>query len=292
MKLVTWNIQFTKGRDGRFDLARTARTLAGADVIALQEVERHWPRTGMTDQPAELARLLPDYHWVYGPAFDVAVPGDPPAGRRCQFGTMLLARTPIISSRLHLLPLFASVNIFNIQKGALEGVIATAIGPLRLYSLHLSHLAVEERLAQLAAVSTVVHGCDREGGAWSGPRAASGSEWDFGGAIPDPGENFVVMGDFNFGPDDPEYRHATGSTPSWSRHTIYRRHGLVDSWTVVGEGDGATCFANPAARIPHDARIDYAFVNGALAQRLRRAWVDRDADGSDHQPYWIDIDLG
>jgi endonuclease/exonuclease/phosphatase family metal-dependent hydrolase len=41
-------------------------------MIALQEVERHWPRMGMIDQPAELGRLLPGYHWVYGPAFDVA----------------------------------------------------------------------------------------------------------------------------------------------------------------------------------------------------------------------------
>lgn len=34
------------------------------------------------------------------------------------------------------------------------------------------------------------------------------------------------MGDFNFTSEDPEYRHAVASTPSWSRQTVYRHHGL------------------------------------------------------------------
>ncbi len=49
MKLVSYNIQYTKGRDGRFDTARIVESLQGADIIALQEVERNWPRTAMAD---------------------------------------------------------------------------------------------------------------------------------------------------------------------------------------------------------------------------------------------------
>ena len=75
MKFASYNIQYSKGKDGRFDLARIAAAVAGADVIALQEVERGWKRSGMQDQPAELARLLPGYHWVYGPGADMAVKG-------------------------------------------------------------------------------------------------------------------------------------------------------------------------------------------------------------------------
>src|SRR4029453_11376379 len=40
VKLVTYNIQFGLGRDNRYDLARIASEVSGADVIALQEVER------------------------------------------------------------------------------------------------------------------------------------------------------------------------------------------------------------------------------------------------------------
>jgi endonuclease/exonuclease/phosphatase family metal-dependent hydrolase len=60
VKLVSYNTQYSKGKDGRYDLERIAKTLEGADVIALQEVDRFWPRTGMIDQPAELAALLPN----------------------------------------------------------------------------------------------------------------------------------------------------------------------------------------------------------------------------------------
>ncbi|MGO4836487.1 endonuclease/exonuclease/phosphatase family protein, partial [Rhizobiaceae sp. 2RAB30] len=71
MKFVSYNIQYGFGADGRYDLDRIARVVADADIIALQEVERHWKRSNEDDQPEILARLLPDHHFVYGPAFDM-----------------------------------------------------------------------------------------------------------------------------------------------------------------------------------------------------------------------------
>ncbi len=44
MKLVTYNIQFGRGKYDRFDLARIAKAVNGADIIAMQEVERFWNR--------------------------------------------------------------------------------------------------------------------------------------------------------------------------------------------------------------------------------------------------------
>ena len=49
MKLVSYNIQYGRGRDGVFDLQRIAAAVAGADIIALQEIERYWQRSGMVD---------------------------------------------------------------------------------------------------------------------------------------------------------------------------------------------------------------------------------------------------
>ena len=48
MRIVTYNIQWGKGRDGVVDLDRIARTISSADVIALQEVERHWRDARLT----------------------------------------------------------------------------------------------------------------------------------------------------------------------------------------------------------------------------------------------------
>ena len=64
MKLVTYNIQYGLGKDKRYDLARVAREIEDADVIALQEVERHWQRSGCVDAPALLGSHLPEQHWV------------------------------------------------------------------------------------------------------------------------------------------------------------------------------------------------------------------------------------
>ncbi len=49
MRIVTYNIQFGLGKDGRFDLERVADEVDGADIIALQEVERYWQRCGNID---------------------------------------------------------------------------------------------------------------------------------------------------------------------------------------------------------------------------------------------------
>ncbi|TIS96042.1 MAG: EEP domain-containing protein, partial [Mesorhizobium sp.] len=90
MKLVSYNIQYGFGSDTRYDLSRAARLVAGADIIALQEVERHWQRSNFDDQPEVLSRLLPGYHWVYGPAFDMDASewrDGHLVNRRRQFGT-------------------------------------------------------------------------------------------------------------------------------------------------------------------------------------------------------------
>ena len=101
MKIVTYNIQYARGRDDRFDLGRIAAAVGGADVIGLNEVERFWPRNGAAvDQPAELGALLPDYYWVYGPYFDMDASERAADGtvvnRRRQHGSMLLSLRPIV----------------------------------------------------------------------------------------------------------------------------------------------------------------------------------------------------
>ncbi|GAH06730.1 unnamed protein product [marine sediment metagenome] len=55
MRLVTYNIQYSRGKDDQFDIARVVDAVKDADIIALQEVDRFWLRTGMVDQPAEIA---------------------------------------------------------------------------------------------------------------------------------------------------------------------------------------------------------------------------------------------
>ena len=173
MLLVSYNIQYGKGKDGRFDLARICAALDGADIIALQEVERHWPRSGMADQPAEIARLLGHrHHWVYGPGFDVAADDAAPGNRRRQFGNMLLSRWPILSSRHHMLPKMGLTRQFSLQRSAIEAVVEPpGLPALRVYSLHLSHVGDGDRAPQVERLLQIHRDAPLEGGAWCGGHA-------------------------------------------------------------------------------------------------------------------------
>lgn len=288
MKLVTYNIQYGLGRDKRYDLGRIAGEIAGADIIGLQEVERHWRRSGSVDEPAMLAASLPEHHWVYGANLDMDASYRDAAGRlvnrRRQFGTMILSRLPIVSSRNHLLPKYATLTQHSIQQGALEAVvIMPKAGPVRLYSLHLSHLASATRMPQVEALLDIHARAVGEGGAWCGGHPEPEAGWTEGGMPPMP-VDAILMGDFNFESSAPEYDRIVGPlSPRYGRLNHTTR--FVDAWVAAGhrEDEGAT--------IPAGRRIDYCFMSPALAAHVRACWVDMQASGSDHQPLWVEIDL-
>ena len=295
MEFVTYNIRFSLGKDHQKDLTRIAMAVKDADIIALQEVTRAWPPE-MTDQPEEIGKLLPDYYWIYGPAFDMDASQKSPDGtvinRRRQFGTMLLTKTPIVSSRLHILPKRASNSHFNMNVGALEGVINTSSQPLRVYSLHLNHLSSRERLLQLQRLLDIHHGCQFEGGAWSGPAKTGTTDWSAGQPMPPMPTEAVIMGDFNFQDDSPEYELMVGSIDSQQGRVSYSEV-FVDTWEAAGNADKpiVTWTHDPAASGHGSTRFDYCFITPGLAPLVRKAWTDMNAQGSDHQPYWVRLDI-
>ena len=81
---------------------------------------------------------------------------------------MLLSRRPILSSRNHLLPKYASLGPMSIQRSALEGVVDSGRGTLRLYSVHLTHLSAETRMPQVERLLAIHECAPVEGGAPTG----------------------------------------------------------------------------------------------------------------------------
>ncbi len=293
MKLVTYNIQYGVGKDWKTDLARIVQAVDGADVIALQEVVRHMPMTGAGDQPAELAALLPGYYWVYGAGVDLdrSEVGDDGAvvNRRMQIGNMLLARRPILSSRLFMLPKLSAIDRQTSQRCALEGIVETEIGALRLFSVHLSAFSNRERKLQAAELLRL----HREG-PLTGAVCDGENNWGErnGLTCPDIPEATVIMGDFNFEPGHPEYAMMTGDVdPVYGR--VATRDLFVDAWVRAGhgEGEGVTCPTCPENDTPHDMRLDYVYVSAGLASRVRGARIDGEAQGSDHQPVWVELEV-
>jgi len=231
VKLVSYNTQYGLGRDERYDLARIASEVCGADVIALQEVERFWQRSGTIDEPALLASHLPEHHWVYGANLDMDASYREPSGRlvnrRRQVGTMVLSRLPVASSRNHLLPKFATLTQHSIQQGALEVVIVTPrAGPVRFYSTHLSHLSAATRLPQVDALLAIHARAPAEGCAWCGGHPDPNAGWTEGEMPPMPADS-ILTGDFNFDWDTTEYERMVG--PMSAKYgRLNRATGFVD----------------------------------------------------------------
>lgn len=61
LRLATYNIQYGRGKDDCFDIERIAGEVAGADIIALQEVETFAERSEMIDQVGVIHRGQPTW---------------------------------------------------------------------------------------------------------------------------------------------------------------------------------------------------------------------------------------
>ena len=294
MKFVSFNIQYGFGADGRYDLARAAAAVADCDVIALQEVERFWTRSNEDDQPEILSRLLPEHHFVYGPAFDMDASFRDAQGRlvnrRRQFGTMMLSRLPIVWSRLHLLPMRRVIRPLNTQNPALECMIRTPAGPVRVVCLHLSHIGEEERLEQLDFLLARNRRAPAEGGPWSGQDDEAMRNWTQGESEPEAPQAAIWLGDLNSEPGSVEYRRITGVNP-YHPEALYH-DGFVDAAVAAGHArDGFYTHVRPFQGAVQKRRLDHCFVAASLAGRVRSYRVDTDEQASDHFPVFVDIDL-
>jgi endonuclease/exonuclease/phosphatase family metal-dependent hydrolase len=306
MKLVSYNIRFGLGTDHEINLERIADSVRDADIIGLQEVERFWERSAMVDQPETLGNLLKNFHWVYGPVFDMDASERQDDGsiinRRRQFGPMVLSRWPIRWSRLLTFPKLGTVGHFNMDTGAIECAIETPSRAIKVCSLHLSPVSSRNRLLQIDHLLDWHRRGPTNGGAWTGRRYVDevpgfagfiGFDWSGGEDQPPMPTETVVMGDFNSGPESEEYRRMVGTTDPFYG-LVEHVDSFVDSWSAAQErsAEPATWYPDPPGRAPgHGLRLDYCFVDPHLGQMVRRAWVDHEANGSDHRPYWVELDI-
>ena len=270
MLIVTYNIQWGMGRDRRIDLHRIAETVAAADIVALQEVERNWREQDWPDQAARLAELLPEHDWVYGAAVDL----HGGRGLRRQIGNMILSRVPIESTRTLPLPARPVAGMVNDQQAVTEAVI----GGVRLYNTHLNYVDEDQRMDQARRLLALVAEAPEHGGPVTAPGRTSlgpDDEWIVlpDGRFPTMPEPVVLLGDFNCQPDAPTYG-------------AIRAAGFADALDLAGMApqEGVTF---PGSAPP--LRLDHVFLGASLVPRFRRAWIDGEAAGSDHQPVWLEL---
>jgi len=281
VKLLSWNIQWGRGMDGRVDLARIAagiRALGDFDVVCLQEVARGFaglPGSRGEDQVAVLAALFAGYTPIYGAATDV-----PDAhGGRSQFGNLILSRLPVGQVWRHLLPWPARTDTPGMQRVLVEAVVDADIGPLRVMTTHLEYYAQSQREAQIDAIRRL----HAEAWALSG-RARLPEET--GGpfeVFPRPAEA-ILCGDMNFPAAAPERARLlapiSGGAPAFR-----------DAWAVLhpGEPHAPTCGIHPVGFVDRPECFDYVFLTEGLAARLATHGIDAAIAASDHQPVWVTL---
>jgi endonuclease/exonuclease/phosphatase family metal-dependent hydrolase len=293
MKIVSYNIHYAIGKDNKYDLDRIIDEIAGADIIALQEVERFYGPPHQPSQPEDIGELLKDYYWVYDAAFDVdgseSLSDGTVINRRRQHGQMLLSRWPIISKRYYPLPRTNIENTFNMQMGMIEGVIETPAGKLRIYNVHFGSVSSEERQCQAGFVLDLVRNAPLEGGAWTGPASTNfDRDWSCGmDQLPMPA-NAVVLGDFNMQSDSPEYKMLAKTVAEDEQI-------LMDDVWLAQNPDHTVHTWHPNSGRPGDeksARVDYCFITRELCKMVKSTWVDESARGSDHLPVWVEFSPG
>ncbi|MGH8631870.1 MAG: endonuclease/exonuclease/phosphatase family protein [Burkholderiales bacterium] len=280
-KLVTWNVQWCRGMDGKVAPGRIlheARAFADFDVLCLQEVAANFAELEGSrgeDQVQELARSLPGYSVHFATATDV----DDGSGGRRLFGNLIASRLPVLQVFRHALPWPADPAVPSMARVALEAVLAAPWGPIRVITTHLEYYSGKIRLSQVEALRSL----HTESCAHARQPRISGDPGDPFEARPRPA-SAVACGDFNFSPTDPGYARLTGAFESGLPR-------LVDAWRVVHSPMPHT----PTFRV-HDPEAneppyccDFVFVTEDLAPKLRSIEVNPTTEASDHQPVMIEI---
>ncbi|MFI5730117.1 endonuclease/exonuclease/phosphatase family protein [Kribbella sp. NPDC051587] len=146
--VMTYNIHHGAGIDGVLDLERIAALIeqSGADVVGLQEVDRHWSeRSNWVDQPAWFAKRLKMH---YGYAANLDLPPLNPGEPRRQYGTAILSKYPIKDFTNTLLPLYPTGE----QRGLAVATVKIRGAELRFANTHLTSNNNAERLEQAKKV--------------------------------------------------------------------------------------------------------------------------------------------
>jgi endonuclease/exonuclease/phosphatase family metal-dependent hydrolase len=284
MNLITWNVQWCRGIDGRVDPARIvaeARKLADFDVLCLQEIADNFPDPRLAgntdeDQFATLASLLPGYAAAPGIATDH--PGE--GARRRRFGNMILSRLPMRQVYRHLLPSPVDPGVNGMARIAVEAVVAAPFGEIRVITTHLEYYSQKQRSTQVEALRAVY--------AEGYGHAKSGTIVDTTGG---PFHTHlrpaatIITGDFNLEASDPLHvrmgdAFEDGTPP------------LVDAWEIAHPGTPYPgTFKVYEKEIPGEPELhcDFIFVSEQLKKRVRDVRVDRATQASDHQPVILSL---
>lgn len=279
MRVVSWNIHWGCGKDGRIRIHAIIDVLRrlNPDVICLQEVAANHPElegAATANQFRQLAGAFGGYHSVDQTPSELYRHNLPRL-----FGIQILSKYRITQVHRHSLPWPPDPDGGpGMPRGALEAVLDAPGGKLRVLTTHLEYYAARQRQAQIRQLKYLHwEACARA--ALAQPEAGLDAPFQLGERPP----TAILCGDFNMTDDAPEYHAllapAEGAAP------------LLDAWRVLhpdlprAPTAGLHGFAWPDKADCYD----YFFVTADLAARLAHIEVQSETAASDHQPVVLDL---
>ena len=187
---------------------------------------------------------------------------------------MIFSRLPVQQVFRYLLPYPADSEFLGMPRMALEAVVTTPFGDVRVITTHLEYYSVMKRSAQIDALRDIY----AQGYEYSKGLRVTGTD---GGPIqtyPRP-KATIITGDFNMDPSDPGHAQMlapfTDGTPA-----------LYDGWQHAHPGVPHTptmCIYQKINNVPGYC-CDFIFTSEDVKSRIKDVTVDTDLQASDHQP--------
>lgn len=280
MRVVSWNIHWGCGKDGRIRIHAIIDVLRkfNPDIICLQEVAANHPElegSATANQFKQLAGAFGGFHPIEHAPSEIYRNNVPRL-----FGNLILSKYRITQAQRHLLPWPADpASRPGMPRGAVEVVLDTPGAKLRLITTHLEYHSPLQRMAQVQRL--------RELHAETSERARSFTphpEMDAPYQLGERPASAIYCGDFNMAPGSTEYQallapHADGAP------------GLVDAWELrhAGQARAPTAGLHGYPWPDKPDCYDYFFVTEDLARRVAAVEVQAETAASDHQPVVLDL---
>jgi endonuclease/exonuclease/phosphatase family metal-dependent hydrolase len=280
MRLVSWNIHWGCGKDGRIRIHAIIDVLRklNPDVICLQEVASNQPElegSASANQFRQLAGAFGGYHAVEHATSEIYRNNMPRL-----FGNMLLSKFRITQTHRHLLPWPADPEHEpGMPRGVLEVVLDTPGGKVRVMTTHLEYYSPLQRMAQVHQLRALhAEACARSHLAPPDPSLDAPFQLGFR-----PG-TAILCGDFNLAPATPDY-YALVAPPDEGALAF------VDAWRAnhPSQPHAPTAGLHGFAWPDKPACYDYFFVTEDLAPRIAAVEVRSETAASDHQPLVLDL---
>jgi endonuclease/exonuclease/phosphatase family metal-dependent hydrolase len=280
MRVVSWNIHWGCGKDGRIRIHAIIDVLRklNPDVICLQEVAANHSElegSASANQFRQLAGAFGGYHTIEHAPSEIYKNNVPRL-----FGNLLLSKYRITQAHRHVLPWPADPeHPSGMPRGVLEAVLDAPGGKLRVLTTHLEYYSPVQRLAQVRRIKELhAEACARARIFQPDPSLDAPYQLSFR-----PG-SAILCGDFNFAPDSPDYNELLEPGQAEALR-------LLDAWRVAN-GDLARAPTAGLHGYPWPDRpgcYDYFFVTDDLAPRVKAMDVQSETAASDHQPIILEL---